>query len=72
MACYWHSGKRLICFLMFVLVVLSLMETSGIHGRKLPMEVIVGKETEVQRLGALAAMLPRGSVPPSGPSSGIN
>lgn len=69
MACYyyWHESKKMKCFLMFMLMVLiCLMQTSMTLGRQLC------DHEKYERLGTLAAMLPKGSVPPSGPSPGIN
>jgi hypothetical protein len=60
---YWHQLQKLICFLMFVSMI-ALVQTSLTQGRKL-----CGTK---ERLGTLALMLPKGFVPPSGPSPDID
>jgi len=55
--------EKLICFLIFVFMV-SVIQSWLIHGRK----VCDTKE----KLGTLALMLPKGFVPPSGPSPDID
>ncbi|KAK7324719.1 hypothetical protein VNO77_28515 [Canavalia gladiata] len=77
---YMHESKRLTCFVIFVFMILPLMETSLSQARRVYHVKDIGRsKTEVEirvhqmkRLGTLASLLPKGSVPPSAPSPDIN
>ncbi|CAJ1956567.1 unnamed protein product [Sphenostylis stenocarpa] len=73
---YMHDSKRLLCLLMFVFAVAAIMETSLTEGRGVYRLNDIGRSRRLvdiggnmKRLGALAAFLPKGLVPPSGPIS---
>lgn len=76
---YFHQFKNFINFLLMVLAItVSLPVSSGFEARSLSMTdmEVVGLKTDENwyemSLRELAAMLPKGSVPPSGPSPSIN
>jgi hypothetical protein len=65
------------CFLMVLAMVLSFMGGSGsrawpLSGVELEVSGFRVENTYEINLRALTAMLPKGPVPPSGPSPGIN